>query len=125
MIDIAANGNCHLKVLMNEFEMIDLGNMIYFLGMEIRYSEKDIILHQLKNELEILKRFELTNYKIAITYAEINHKLDYDVEGDDDLKIKVNKPVKLMIDNKSAISLVKNSVLHGRSKHIDIKFHFL
>ena len=42
-----------------------------------------------------------------------------------DLKVKMSKPVKLMIDNKSAISLAKNSVLHGRSKHIDTKFHFL
>lgn len=42
-----------------------------------------------------------------------------------DLKIKVSKPVELMINNKSAIILAKNPVLHGRSKHIDTKFHFL
>lgn len=42
-----------------------------------------------------------------------------------DLKIKVNKPVKLMIDNKQTISLAKNLVLHERNKHIDTKFHFL
>ncbi|BAT82356.1 hypothetical protein VIGAN_03236000 [Vigna angularis var. angularis] len=30
-----------------------------------------------------------------------------------------------MVDNKSAISLSKNPVFHGRSKHIDTKFHFL
>lgn len=36
-----------------------------------------------------------------------------------DPKIKVRKLVKLMIDNKSYISLAKNLVLHGRSKHID------
>ncbi|XP_058747163.1 secreted RxLR effector protein 161-like [Vicia villosa] len=42
-----------------------------------------------------------------------------------DLNIKMSKPMKLMIDNKSVISLAKNPVLHERSKHIDIKFHFL
>ena len=42
-----------------------------------------------------------------------------------DLKIKVNKPLKLMIDNKSAINLARNPVLHGRSKHIETKYHFL
>lgn len=41
------------------------------------------------------------------------------------LKIKVNKHVKMVIDNKSTISLAKNPVLYGRSKHIDTKFHFL
>ena len=41
-----------------------------------------------------------------------------------DLKIKVRKHIKLMIDSKSTISLDKNPVLHERSKHIDTKFHF-
>ncbi|WVZ93629.1 LOW QUALITY PROTEIN: hypothetical protein U9M48_039594, partial [Paspalum notatum var. saurae] len=31
----------------------------------------------------------------------------------------------LRIDNKSAIELAKNPVFHNRSKHIDIKFHFI
>jgi hypothetical protein len=35
------------------------------------------------------------------------------------------KPLTLMLDNKSAISLTKNPISHGRSKHIDTKFHFI
>lgn len=35
------------------------------------------------------------------------------------------QPVTLFIDNKSAIDLAKNPVFHGRSKHIDIRFHFI
>jgi hypothetical protein len=31
---------------------------------------------------------------------------------------------RLHVDNKSAIALCKNPVLHGRSKHIDTKFHY-
>jgi hypothetical protein len=31
----------------------------------------------------------------------------------------------LYIDNKSALALAKNPVLHDRSKHIDIRFHFI
>ena len=34
-------------------------------------------------------------------------------------------PPELMMDNQPAIALVKNPVLHDRSKHIDVKFHFL
>ena len=30
-----------------------------------------------------------------------------------------------MVDNQPALALTKNSVLHDRSKHIDVKFHFL
>jgi hypothetical protein len=32
---------------------------------------------------------------------------------------------KLLVDNKSAISLAKNPVFHERSKHIDVKYHFI
>lgn len=68
---------------MNEFEMIDIGNMVYFLGIEILYYDKGIILHRLKYELEILQKFELINCKSTITLVEINHKMDSDVDGDD------------------------------------------
>lgn len=34
-------------------------------------------------------------------------------------------PVVIYIDNRSAIDLAKNPVFHGRSKHIDIRFHFI
>ena len=33
--------------------------------------------------------------------------------------------VKLFIDNKSAVALSKNPVRHNRSKHIDVRFHFI
>lgn len=49
---------------MNEFEISDLGNMVYFLGM----SEKGIMLHQLKYELELLKRY-LCNIRPDICYV--------------------------------------------------------
>ncbi|KAG6479847.1 hypothetical protein ZIOFF_063322 [Zingiber officinale] len=35
------------------------------------------------------------------------------------------KPVTLFVDNKSAIALMKNPVFHGRSKHINTRFHFI
>lgn len=34
-------------------------------------------------------------------------------------------PVIIYVDNKSAIDLTKNPVFHGRSKHIDIRYHFI
>ena len=34
-------------------------------------------------------------------------------------------PPALMVDNQPAIALAKNPVLHDRSKHINVKFHFL
>ncbi|GJQ99116.1 zinc finger, CCHC-type containing protein [Tanacetum coccineum] len=34
-------------------------------------------------------------------------------------------PFVLYVDNKSAIELIKNPVFHGRSKHIDLRYHFI
>ncbi|GJZ05409.1 ribonuclease H-like domain, reverse transcriptase, RNA-dependent DNA polymerase [Tanacetum coccineum] len=33
--------------------------------------------------------------------------------------------ITILVDNKSAIALMKNPVFHGRSKHIDTKYHFI
>jgi hypothetical protein len=41
------------------------------------------------------------------------------------MKIDINDEVELMADNKSAINLAKYPIAHGRSKHIETKFHFL
>jgi len=35
------------------------------------------------------------------------------------------RPPALKVDNQPAIALAKNPVFHDRSKHIDVKFHFL
>jgi hypothetical protein len=42
-----------------------------------------------------------------------------------ELTAKQPKSVTLYVDNNSAIALMKNPVFHGRSKHIDIKYHFI
>ena len=43
----------------------------------------------------------------------------------EELYLERKEATKTMIDNKSAQVLVKNLVFHERSKHIDIKFHFI
>jgi KUP system potassium uptake protein len=44
---------------------------------------------------------------------------------DEELKCKLKKPLQLLIDNQSAINLARNHVSHGRSKHIETRFHFI
>lgn len=36
-----------------------------------------------------------------------------------------NGAVLLLVDNISAINLAKNPIAHGRSKHIEMRFHYL
>lgn len=42
-----------------------------------------------------------------------------------DLEIVVYNPVTIWCDNQSAISIAKHPTLHGRTKHIDIRYHFI
>ena len=42
-----------------------------------------------------------------------------------DLKQKQEEATILFCDNKSAIELTKNPVFHGRTKHIEVRHHFI
>ena len=42
-----------------------------------------------------------------------------------DMKVSIDEPISLKCDNTSAISISKNPVLHSKTKHIPIKYHFL
>jgi hypothetical protein len=42
-----------------------------------------------------------------------------------DFKGRDADTVELKIDNKSALALIQNPVFHERSKHIDVRYHFI
>ncbi|XP_019418530.1 PREDICTED: uncharacterized protein LOC109329308 [Lupinus angustifolius] len=42
----------------------------------------------------------------------------------EELRMKTENGILLMVDNKSAINLALNPVAHGRSKHIETRFHY-
>lgn len=43
----------------------------------------------------------------------------------EELHFQEHEPTVIYCDNSSAIKLSKNLILHGRSKHIDVRYHFL
>ena len=43
----------------------------------------------------------------------------------EDLRIQCQSPIIIKCDNSSAINISKNPVQHSRTKHIDIRYHFL
>jgi hypothetical protein len=42
-----------------------------------------------------------------------------------DFQITCTPPISILCDNTSAISISKNPVMHSKTKHIPIKYHFL
>lgn len=43
----------------------------------------------------------------------------------EDCEMKTDEATIIWCDNRSAIAIAKNPLHHGRTKHIDIKFHFI
>jgi len=41
------------------------------------------------------------------------------------LKIDISQPIVINIDSQSALDHVKNNVKHSRTKHIDVRHHFI
>jgi hypothetical protein len=42
-----------------------------------------------------------------------------------DIQVKYDDPISIFCDNISTISISKNQVMHSKTKHITIKYHFL
>jgi hypothetical protein len=42
-----------------------------------------------------------------------------------DIQVEYDKPIPIYCDNRSAMSISKNPVMHSKTKHIPIKYHFL
>jgi len=65
--DLIVNGNYVKEIevfktqMMNEFEMSDLGNLTYFLGMEFTEATEGLVMHQMKYASDILNRFNMMN----------------------------------------------------------------
>jgi hypothetical protein len=67
---------------MKEFEMTDLGELSYFLGMEFTKTTRGCFLHQKKYVADILKRFHMSNCNPAITPMETGVKLSKNSEDE-------------------------------------------
>ncbi|KAJ4721114.1 Retrovirus-related Pol polyprotein from transposon TNT 1-94 [Melia azedarach] len=80
--DIILTGNDEkearrLKEELNkEFEIKDLGNLGYFLGIEVARSRKGIFLSQRKYVTDLLKETGMLGCKAVGTPIEVNHKLE-------------------------------------------------
>lgn len=58
-----------------EFEVKDLGQLRYFLGIKIAHSSTGIVLSQRKYVLDLLIETRMLGCRVAFTPIEQNHKL--------------------------------------------------
>ena len=61
-------------MLATEFEIKDLGNLRYFLGMEVARSKDGIVISQRKHILDLLNKTGLLGCKLVDTPMDPNKK---------------------------------------------------
>ncbi|GJZ42831.1 putative ribonuclease H-like domain-containing protein [Tanacetum coccineum] len=130
------------KIMHKKFQMSSLGELTFFLGLQVKQKEDGIFISQDKYVNEILNKFGFSDVKTASTPMEAHKTLLKDVDGkdvDQHLYISMigslmyltsSRPnimfvTKIHIDNKSTICIVKNPVFHSNTKHIEIRHHFI
>ncbi|KAG2380359.1 Retrovirus-related Pol polyprotein from transposon TNT 1-94 Protease [Vigna angularis] len=69
------------KSMQGEFEMSMMGELTFFLGLQIKQMEKETFISQTKYCREILKKFEMDNAKEASTPMGTSCYLDKDETG--------------------------------------------
>ncbi|GJZ44999.1 copia protein, partial [Tanacetum coccineum] len=138
------------KIMHDEFEMSMMGELNFFLGLQIKQMEDETVVYADSDHAGdyvdrkstsgictfmgccLTSWFLKKQTALAISTTEAEYVsaekacqqalwmkqalIDYDVRLDD---------VPIMCDNKGAIDLSKNPVQHSRTKHIEIRHHFL
>jgi hypothetical protein len=69
------------KTMQDEFEMIMMGEINFFLGLQIKQTKGGIFINQSKYVKDLLKRFGLENAKAIGTPMSPSTKLDKDEKG--------------------------------------------
>ncbi|WVZ97546.1 hypothetical protein U9M48_043072 [Paspalum notatum var. saurae] len=132
--DIIFGGSSHALVssfaeqMSREFEMSLMGELQFFLGLQIKQGLEGTFVHQAKYTRDILKKFNMGDSKPMATPMSTNTALDADEDGEavDQKEFRgmigslLFGKIPLLVDSTSAISVAKNPVLHSRTKHIDV-----
>ncbi|KAJ9544417.1 hypothetical protein OSB04_024124 [Centaurea solstitialis] len=152
-------------LMKTEYKMSMMGELTYFLGLQIKQSEKGIFINQGKYVLDMLKKFDLTSCTPMKTPMAPPLSLDKDSKGKpvdvtlyrgmigsllyltasrpdimystclcaqvlwlrnqlQDYDIQLSK-IPIYCDNTSAIAIANNPVLHSKTKHIEVRYHFI
>ncbi|GJR48970.1 retrovirus-related pol polyprotein from transposon TNT 1-94 [Tanacetum coccineum] len=71
------------KLIKDKFQMSSMGELTFFLGLQVQEKEDGIFISQDKYVAEILKKFNYTDVKSASTLVDLEKPLVKDRDGDD------------------------------------------
>ncbi|GJX96536.1 retrovirus-related pol polyprotein from transposon TNT 1-94, partial [Tanacetum coccineum] len=143
------------KEMSSKFHMSMMGKMSFFLGLKVSQSPGGIFINQFKYAQEILIKYGMDTFDLVDTpmmdHLKLDEEpLDADNAGCQDTRRSTSgsaqflgdklilwmrsqltdygfafHKIPLYCDKRSAIALCYNNVKHSRSKHIDIRHHFI
>lgn len=118
--------------LTKEFEIKDLGQLQYFLGIEVVRSRQGIFISQRKYTLDLLTKTGMTACKLSETPIDLNHHFAFDVGSRlIDLgryQCLVGYLIYLTLtrsDITYAMSVVNQFMLAPTTVHLDVVYHIL
>ncbi|GJQ98743.1 putative ribonuclease H-like domain-containing protein [Tanacetum coccineum] len=130
------------KLMHKKFQMSSIGELTFFLGLQVKQKEHGIFISQDKYLNEILNKFGFSDAKTARTPMETQKALLKDADSEDvdehlyrsmigslmyltSLRPDIMFATKIRIDNESTICIVKNPIFYSKTKHIEIRHHFI
>nr|KYP59758.1 hypothetical protein KK1_015199 [Cajanus cajan] len=96
------------KTMQGEFEMSMMGELTFFLGLQIKQLNDGIFISQSKYCNELLKKFGMDGCKEAVTPISTSYNLDLDEKG-------------IIVDN-SKFRVIIGSILYLTTGRPDIMF---
>jgi hypothetical protein len=84
MYDIIFGGSSHTlvsrfqKMMENEFQMFMMGELTFFLGIQVKQTKQGIFVHQAKYTKDLMKKFNMVELKSISTLMRTTTALDSD-----------------------------------------------
>ncbi|GKD54841.1 putative ribonuclease H-like domain-containing protein, partial [Tanacetum coccineum] len=133
---ITGNDESEIKKLKEglcaEFEMRDLGNLMYFLGIEVMRSQQGIFIYQkIGGNLVTWKSKKQKVISLSSAEAEFRGIAKGLAEAlwirklVSEIGFPLKESIQIMSDNKAAIQILENHVQHDKTKHVEIDRHFI
>ncbi|GJR74338.1 uncharacterized mitochondrial protein-like protein [Tanacetum coccineum] len=72
-----------IKLMKDKFQMSSMGELTFFLGLQVQQKKKGIFISQDKYVHEILRKFNYTDVKSASTPTDLERPLVKDADADD------------------------------------------
>jgi isopentenyldiphosphate isomerase len=92
----------------NEFQMSVMGELTFFLGIQVKQTKQDIFIHQVKYTKDLMKKFNMDELKPVSAPMSITTSLDLDENGE-------------AVDQREYMSMI-DSLLYLTMTRSDIQF---